>query len=539
MRFGQTALEACAGALLAHKLVGRGWTFAKGHRLAAEDIRRIRDAGIESLIVARPEPGDILEDEAAARLARAIAGEGLGLTPAATGRVNLIAQSDGILELDAALIDRLNRIDEGLTLATLPPFSHLKAGQMAATVKIIPFALDGAHVAAGEALGASLTLRPIRALRYVLIQTMLPHLPEKLLVKTEAIMAARVAGLGGTLVATLRTDHREDALAALIRSATAREADIILMLGASAITDRRDALPAALDAAGGRVLHLGMPVDPGNLLMLGEFDGRPVIGLPGCARSPALNGADFVLERLAAGIEVDGAMIARMGVGGLLKESPARPSPRRGRRAARDRDMPVAGILLAAGLSRRMGARNKLLLSPPDDRRPMVRIAAETALAAGLKPLIVVLGHQPEAVREALDGLDACFVRAEDFAAGLGHSLRAGVRALPESCGQALVLLGDMPRLRVETLQAIIRAGRDEEAAAIVPFYRGKRGNPVLWRRRCFEDLALLTGDQGARHLIDQAGDAVVRLAVDDPGVLLDVDDESALARLQAAREDD
>ena len=101
-----------------------------------------------------------------------------------------------------------------------------------------------------------------------------------------------------------------------------------LILTGSATSDLNDTAPQAVRRAGGKVLRFGMPVDPGNLLFLGEISGRPVIGLPGCARSPALNGADWVLERLACGLMVGDAEIAAMGVGGLLKEIPIRPQLR-------------------------------------------------------------------------------------------------------------------------------------------------------------------------------------------------------------------
>jgi molybdenum cofactor cytidylyltransferase len=119
--------------------------------------------------------------------------------------------------------------------------------------------------------------------------------------------------------------HTEDAIAQAIAAA---ETDLVLILTASATSDPHDVAPEAVRAAGGQVTRFGMPVDPGNLLFLGTQGGRPVIGLPGCARSPALNGADWVLERVVCGLEVSDDDIAAMGVGGLLKESPARPHPR-------------------------------------------------------------------------------------------------------------------------------------------------------------------------------------------------------------------
>ena len=119
-----------------------------------------------------------------------------------------------------------------------------------------------------------------------------------------------------------------DALQAAIDEVLAAGAELVIVFGASAIADRRDVIPSALEAAGGRIEHFGMPVDPGNLLLIGDLQGRPVLGAPGCARSPKENGFDWVLMRLLAGLPVSRADIARMGVGGLLMEIVTRPQPR-------------------------------------------------------------------------------------------------------------------------------------------------------------------------------------------------------------------
>ena len=182
--------------------------------------------------------------------------------------------------------------------------------------------------------------------------------------------------LGLELAPPVTVPHEAAAVAAAVGAATG---DMVLILGGSATSDAADTCPSGLVAAGGRLVRFGMPVDPGNLLFLGEHGGRPVVGLPGCARSPALNGADWVLERLAAGLAVGDAEIAAMGVGGLLKEIPARPQPRAGRPRGAGRPR-VAAIVLAAGAARRMRGRDKLL--EPVGGRPVLRVVAEAARAA-------------------------------------------------------------------------------------------------------------------------------------------------------------
>ncbi|GAB4127707.1 MAG: hypothetical protein Kow00104_12970 [Rhodothalassiaceae bacterium] len=191
---------------------------------------------------------------------------------------------------------------------------------------------------------------------------------------------------------------------------------------------------------------------------------------------------------------------------------------------------PVAGVLLAAGRSTRMGTANKLLLAPPSDPRPLVRIAAETALSAGLAPLIVVLGHQARAILDALSGLAILPVPARDHARGMAHSLRAGIAAVPESALYAAILLADMPAIAPATLAALLETAAGSDAPAILPACRGRRGHPVLWHRRMFGALRGLSGDIGGRDLLAALGDEVLVLETGDSGILKDIDDPESLA---------
>jgi molybdenum cofactor cytidylyltransferase len=286
-----------------------------------------------------------------------------------------------------------------------------------------------------------------------------------------------------------------------------------------------------VEASGGRIEHFGMPVDPGNLLLIGDLGGRPVLGAPGCARSPKENGFDWVLLRLLAGLPVSRTDIARMGVGGLLMEIVTRPQPRA--EEAKD-GRGVAALVLAAGRSTRMGGPNKLLAELGG--KPLVRIAAEAALASQARPVVVVTGHQRERVEAALEGLPVRFVHNPDFANGLSTSLKAGINALPDDIGGAVVCLGDMPQVSGALIDRLAQALDPETGALIaVPTFEGKRGNPVLWSRRFFPELAALEGDVGARHLIGTYRDAVVEVPVTGQGAFFDIDTPEALADAAAA----
>jgi molybdenum cofactor cytidylyltransferase len=193
-------------------------------------------------------------------------------------------------------------------------------------------------------------------------------------------------------------------------------------------------------------------------------------------------------------------------------------------------DPPVGVVLLAAGRGTRFAAGPKLVA--PLDGRPLVRHAAESALATRLRPVVAVVGHAGEAVRAALDGLDLAVVANPDYAAGLATSLRTGLAALPLEVVGAVILLGDMPRVAPALLDALAAAFRPGADAAVVPVSGGRRGNPVLLNRhRLAAELATLVGDHGAGPLL-RGRDDVRELPVADVGVLADVDTVEALAGL-------
>jgi molybdenum cofactor cytidylyltransferase len=313
MKFGSVPLEQAHGARLAHthRLAGR--TLKKGAVLDDEALAALRAAGHTQATVAILDADEIDENEAAARIATALAGAGLDRAPASTGRADLHAATDGLLSLDRNAIERINLIDDAITVATLPPDAMVTRGQVVATIKIIPFAVQRALLA--DLPGPALEVRKLRAFGARLIQTESSATKPSVLDKTRDVTAARLAALGSTLLGEARCAHEAGAIAQAIAAA---QADLILVVGASSIVDRRDAIPAAIESAGGTVERFGLPVEPGNLLLVGRLGAIPVIGLPGCARSPALNGIDLVLRRIAADLPLDRGAIARMGVGGLL-----------------------------------------------------------------------------------------------------------------------------------------------------------------------------------------------------------------------------
>ena len=310
------------------------------------------------------------------------------------------------------------------------------------------------------------------------------------------------------------------------------------MVGASAVVDRRDVGPSGIVRAGGEILHFGMPVDPGNLICLGRIGARPALVLPGCARSPKLNGIDFVLTRLFAGLPVGPSEIMNMGVGGLLKEIDTRPLPREKAPATPQtgiapRSAPtIAAVVLAAGRSRRMAPHNKLLVADRTGKAMIARVV-DNVLSSNARPVLVVTGHQAEQIQHALGGRPVRFVHAADYAEGLSASLKAGIAAVPEDCAAALVCLGDMPLVTGRMIDRLLSAYDPDEGRLIVlPTFRGKQGNPMLWDRRFFAEILQITGDSGARFLLAKHMEAVVEVEMADDAVLRDFDTTESLATL-------
>ncbi|QPC41461.1 NTP transferase domain-containing protein [Kaustia mangrovi] len=539
MMFGKIPVPDAEGAILAHSVRLPRGSFKKGRVLSADDIATLAESGIERVFAARLAAGDVPEDEAAGELASAIAGHHAEAAEPFTGRANVYAGSAGVAVVDVDRVRRINRLHESLTLATVGAFETVEPRQMLATVKIIPFAtpravLDEALAIAHEG-GPLVSVAAYEAHKAGLVVTRLPQTKEQVIEKSIEAVRARLAAAGSTLGGHRVVGHDIAEVADAARSLAEEGCAPILLFGASAIVDRGDVVPAGLEAAGGEVVHLGMPVDPGNLMMLGRLGKVPVIGVPSCARSPKVNGFDWVLQRVLAGLEVAPADIMDMGAGGLLKEIPSRPTPREGQAGEGVPKIPsVAAIVLAAGRSTRWGADNKLLKEIAG--KPMVRHAVETALQSKAGPVIVVTGHEADAVRSALDGLDVRVVHNRDYREGLSTSLKAGIAAVPETANAAIVCLGDMPLVAPRHIDRLIAAFNPAEGRAIcVPVLSGKRGNPVLWGADFFADMAALTGDIGAKHLMSRYSDVICEVEIGETAIFTDIDTPDAASALKDA----
>ena len=532
MKFGPASPMEAMGGVTVHTLRQGALVLKKGTTIGHAEVEALTRAGVREIVVVRLEDGDVSEDAAAAGIAQAVAGEGVHVERAFTGRANLFAGHAGVLVVDRAKVDRINGVDEAITFATLAAYKPVVEGEMIATVKLIPFGVEGSlrDAAVAAASGGALRIAPYVIKRVGIVSTLLPGLAQKVVEKTLRVTAERLAPAGAAIMAERRVPHDETALQAAIKELLGQGAELVIVFGASAIADRRDVIPAAISGIGGSIEHFGMPVDPGNLLLIGNAGGVPVLGAPGCARSPVENGFDWVLMRLLAGLKVTRADLTGMGVGGLLMEIVTRPQPRASLVADGNRN--VAAVILAAGRSTRMGGPNKLLAEL--NGKPLVRIVAEQALASKAQGVVVVTGHQADQVERALQGLNVTFVRNPDFAEGLASSVKSGIAAVPQSADGAVICLGDMPLISAHLIDRLIETFAPDRGNLIaVPVSDGRRGNPVLWSRRFFNELMTLDGDIGARHLIAKHSEAVAEVPVEGLEAFLDIDTPQAL---EAAR---
>ena len=331
MKFGAVPVTEAEGCILAHSEFVNGTRLRKGETLTRAHIEMLAAVNVQEITVARLDPDDLHENEAAALLASSVvpdpAKANLSITKAFTGRVNITANCAGVVEMDVGALNSLNAIDPMITLATVPPWQQVVAGTMVGTVKIISYGVAKSDVVQACAVAnEALQVKPVCMRSASLIITEIPGGAGE---KGRTAIEARLSALGVSLSECVIVPHRTKPLAEAIRCA---KGEMVLILTGSATSDMYDVAPEALRQSGGSIERFGMPVDPGNLLFLGAIGATPVIGLPGCARSPALNGADWVLSRVACGVAVSQSDIAEMGVGGLLKEIPTRPMPRERRR---------------------------------------------------------------------------------------------------------------------------------------------------------------------------------------------------------------
>ena len=525
MFFGELPLDQAEGAILAHSYrsaQGQG-KIRKGERLTEPHLAILHADGVTHVTVARLDDDDLHENQAALIIATALAGENTRLGQAATGRVNVHAICDGLLAFSAQVIHAINCIDESITVATLPPATRVAAGQIVATIKIITYAAASSHVdkAVTEA-SSSFVVHSFCGAKVCLIQTKVPTTKDSVLDKTRTTTENRLLERQAILESEQRTAHSISELCVALEQAQSQTPDWILIFGASATSDRNDVVPVAIVQSGGSLVHFGMPVDPGNLLLLGNLDNSIVIGMPGCARSSKFNGVDKVLDKLSCGLPVTREWITGLGVGGLLQEIVDRPRPRV---VVREKSS-VSALLLGAGSSSRFGEANKLLVRWRGE--PLIQHVLKTIAASDVSGTLLVTGHEGDRIKKHANKVEGIsnlrLLHNNAYSTGMASSLIKGVSALIDS-DAIIVCLGDMPFVSSAVINELLDVFKQRSDKALyIPTYEGRRGNPVLIARQLYDSVLNLEGDTGARVLARRFPDTVMEVPTDCAGILHDVD---------------
>lgn len=352
--------------------------------------------------------------------------------------MNFYAAENGLFLAEKGLVDRFNSVDPAITLACLADRRDVRTGDLVATIKIIPLAVAGSSVEAAAAIvreGPAFQVAGYQSRQVHLIATQLPSLKPSVMDKTARVLDARLTSSQSRIVWETRVPHRAEAVAEAISAGLSQpkaekgQPPLVIVFGASAVADADDVIPSAIRLAGGVVDQVGLPVDPGNLLVLGRVGDVEVIGAPGCARSPKENGFDWVLNRILAGHPPDRAEMTGWGVGGLLMEIPSRPLPRL--TATADPDPAALGlVVLAAGRASRMGEGGHHKLLAEFEGEPLVRRSVRQAVEAKVGPVTVVTGHRSAEIADALAGLPVKLVDNPDYASGMASSLKTGLATI-------------------------------------------------------------------------------------------------------------
>jgi hypothetical protein len=321
LRPGQPVPAELAGAVLARDLVVDGVRWEKGRRLSRADLETVASptavapAGEVTVLIL--EPGDVHEDEAAVRLAIAVAGGGLNVRGPAQSRVDLLAAADGVLHVRTGALERINRLDP-LEVFTRFDGSVVQAGDLVGSVKVAP------HVVADPVLGAAeriarhggpvVRVSPFLARRVAVVVKESLHAPAR--ERFEASVRAKVESLGSTIVSIAYVADDEGEVEVAMRAA-ASGADLVLTAGGGS-TDPADAFFVAIERLGGRLVRRGVPAHPGSMLWLGRLGRTAVLGLPTCGAYSKATAADLLLPRLLSGEGASAETVAKLGHGGIL-----------------------------------------------------------------------------------------------------------------------------------------------------------------------------------------------------------------------------
>ncbi|HLN63496.1 MAG TPA: molybdopterin-binding protein [Symbiobacteriaceae bacterium] len=317
------ATTEAVGMILCHDLTrivpgeGKGPAFRKGHVVREEDIPLLLSMGKEHLYVWEVQPGLIHEEEAAQRLAKAAVVGGITYGAPSEGKVSLKAAHAGLLRIDAAKLEQINSIGE-VTVATQRDGMAVEAGKLVAACKVTPLVIPEVQVAAAEALGTWIEVKPFQPRPTAVIVTGSEVFKGRIPDKFGPVVEAKLAAYGCPVVYKAYSDDQAEMTVEHIRKAQEAGAELILCTGGMSV-DPDDATPGAIRQSGARIVTYGAPVLPGSMFMMAYLEGdRPVMGLPGAVMFESYTLFDVVLPMVLAGEVLTKQDFIRMGHGGLI-----------------------------------------------------------------------------------------------------------------------------------------------------------------------------------------------------------------------------
>jgi len=504
MQLKELPTKETIGLILAHSCRLKNQKISKGTLLDSKIVNSLINEKVSQILCAIPNESDLHENEAANLIANAIDKKKAFSDIASTGRVNFKSSSLGIVRYDRSIIKELNLIDESIAFSIVQHNQLLAPNDLIATLKIIPFFVSKSSVESAVKLirrSPLFQFHDLKQKKCSLLQTRFNWQKPGIFNATANVTKHRLKNLNCSISEDRLINHNQAEISKCIRDHVSEGTEILLISGASAIIDRTDDIPKAILQEGGEIFQYGLAVDPGNLLLIGKISNMTIIGMPGCARSPKLNGLDWVLQLLLAEIKIDKEELAEMGAGGLLMEIASRPLPRSlNKKISKSRKL--FGALLAGGNSRRMGKDNKLLLEI--EGIPLVRKIVLEMLKSNLDGYQVVLGYEADKVAEVLKDLPIQFLVNPLWENGQASSLKTAVENLDTEVSDLLVMLADLPGVTSEHINFLIENHSEDKSSnniITVPCYKGQRGNPVIWGEAFFPDLVKLEGDTGGRVL--------------------------------------
>ena len=501
---------------------------SKGTRVSKAIVELLNKENIKTILCAVPHENDMDEDAAAEAISNAIDRNRIYAEEASTGRVNFRTPALGVVRYNRELIKKINLVDESIAFSIVEHNQLLAKNDLIATLKIIPFFVSKIYVEQVVALLSKHEIFKIHRLeekKVEFIQTYYDWQKRSIFKATSNVTRSRLDALGCLLEKETLIPHDHESLCSEIKSSLDSGAQVLLISGASAITDRSDYIPKAILSVGGEIIQYGLAVDPGNLLLIGQIGNTTIIGMPGCARSPKLNGFDWVLQLLMANIPITKEELADMGAGGLLMEIASRPLPRALSKSVNKREKKIMGVILAAGNSTRMGKDNKLLRNVGD--ASLVRNTAVEMLNSDVDSCSIVLGYQSDKVAEVIKDLNINLILNPFWQEGQASSLKAALNTLDDTYSDLLIMLGDLPGVKSRHINRVIEEHlltNNRRSKITIPSFNGKKGNPVIWGRSFFPDLSNLEGDVGGRALFNHHPAAINLLDMDDPAVVTDTD---------------